>query len=91
MRTAESLKKLTAREREVLDLLGEGLEQKEICHRLGLGRQTVGDLCSRLHLKVGATNTFQLICYAVTGDPLAVAKKLSNKQAPALTIGPVAG
>jgi len=51
----------------------------------------VNDYTSRVHLKVGATNTFQLICYALTGDPLAVAKKLSNKQASALTIGPVAG
>jgi len=36
MRTAESLKELTAREREVLDLIAEGFEHKAIAATLGI-------------------------------------------------------
>jgi DNA-binding CsgD family transcriptional regulator len=50
---------LTRREREVLDLVGEGLANDEIAGRLGLGRPTVVRLIRTASLKLGAKNRAQ--------------------------------
>jgi DNA-binding CsgD family transcriptional regulator len=50
---------LTAREREVLGLVADGLTNDEIARRLGLGRPTVVRLIRTASLKLGAKNRAQ--------------------------------
>ncbi len=56
---------LTPREREVLQLIGEGLSNQEIAERLGLSIHTVQS--HRIHImnKLGLHNRAQLVSYAV--------------------------
>lgn len=46
--------RLTAREREVMDLVARGLNNLEIARRMGLGRPTVARMLSNAMLKLGA-------------------------------------
>lgn len=47
---------LTEREREILELLAEGLVKKEIAHRLGIGYATVDTHVSHIYAKLNVTN-----------------------------------
>ena len=47
---------LTSREHEVLDLLGQGLSNKQIARRLGISEHTVKFHVSALYAKLGATS-----------------------------------
>jgi DNA-binding NarL/FixJ family response regulator len=49
----------TARERQLLQLLGEGLSNREIAERLGLGVKTVKNYVSTLLAKLDLTNRTQ--------------------------------
>ncbi len=55
---------LTAREREVLSLVVEGLTNRAIADRLGIGTRTVDSHVSRLFRKVGAHNRAELVALA---------------------------
>jgi DNA-binding NarL/FixJ family response regulator len=55
---------LTAREAEVLALVGEGLSNPEIADRLGLGVTTVKTHVANLMAKTGRANRVQLAVYA---------------------------
>jgi DNA-binding NarL/FixJ family response regulator len=55
---------LTAREAEVLALVGEGLSNPEIATRLGLGVTTVKTHVANLMAKTGSANRVQLAVYA---------------------------
>ena len=56
---------LSAREREVLVLLAEGLAIKEVAARLGLSVKTVDAHRSRLMSKLGLHDRSELIRYAI--------------------------
>jgi DNA-binding NarL/FixJ family response regulator len=56
---------LTARETEVLALIGEGLSNHEIGERLVLGQATVKTHVNRIFAKIGAQNRAQAVRYAI--------------------------
>lgn len=47
---------LSKRETEVLDLLAEGLRNKEIADRLGLSVETVRDYLKHIYAKLGVSS-----------------------------------
>jgi DNA-binding CsgD family transcriptional regulator len=55
---------ITAREREVLDLLGEGLSNREIAERLFLSPRTVERHVANLTVKTGVERRTQLVAFA---------------------------
>jgi DNA-binding NarL/FixJ family response regulator len=59
-----SLDELTAREREIVALVGEGLSNGEIADRLVVSPATAKTHVSRAMLKVGARDRAQLVVYA---------------------------
>lgn len=64
--------RLTMREREVLDLLEDGLRHREIAERLSISPKTVGTHVEHIFSKLGATHRQQAIALA-RGSELAVA------------------
>jgi DNA-binding NarL/FixJ family response regulator len=56
---------LSAREHEILQLLAEGLSQKEIALRLHLSRKTVGTYLERLYEKLDVHSKTQAVAVAV--------------------------
>jgi DNA-binding NarL/FixJ family response regulator len=56
---------LTARETEVLGLIGEGLSNHEIGERLVLGQATVKTHVNRIFAKIGVRNRAQAVRYAI--------------------------
>ena len=62
--TAARLATLTAREREVLELLGHGCSNTEIAHRLTLGEATVKTHVSRVFAKLGLRDRIHAVVFA---------------------------
>jgi len=60
-----SLARLTARERQVLELLGLGLGDKDIALRLGVGIETVKSHTAHLFGKLGVESRMQALILAV--------------------------
>ena len=58
---------LTDRERQLLKLLGEGLSNREVADRLGLGVKTVKNYVSLLLAKLQLTNRTQAAVLATEG------------------------
>jgi DNA-binding NarL/FixJ family response regulator len=56
---------LSAREREVLGFVAEGLRTKEIATRLDIGTKTVDTYRARLMKKLGCGSTAELVRYAI--------------------------
>jgi RNA polymerase sigma factor (sigma-70 family) len=65
---AARLSRLTAREREVLDLVGRGLHAKEIAAALGISPRTVDVHKARLMEKLEARNAAELVRYALAAE-----------------------
>ena len=61
---------LTTREREVLDLLAQGLENAEIARRLNLSQHTVKNYVSSILVKLQVENRIQAAVRAVRGGML---------------------
>ena len=55
---------LSAREREVLGLVGEGLDDPAIAERLGVSRNTVRNHVSRLYAKIGVNRRSTAVIWA---------------------------
>lgn len=55
---------ITARERDVALLVGKGLTNKEIAHRLGVSITTVRTHLSNVYTKLGCSNRVELAIYA---------------------------
>ena len=55
---------LTKREEEVVELVSEGLTNKEISHRLKLSEHTIKNYLFRLFEKLGVSSRIELILYA---------------------------
>jgi len=60
-----SLARLTARERQVLELLAQGLGDKEIAARLGVGIETIKTHTANLFGKLGVESRMQALILAV--------------------------
>ena len=56
---------LTAREREVLHLIAEGMTTKEVARRLGIGVKTAENHRGRVLAKLGLRNTAEVVRYAI--------------------------
>lgn len=63
-RQADARPGLTGREHEVLELLVQGLKQKEIARRLVISEKTVGTHLEHLFSKLGAHNRVQAVALA---------------------------
>jgi DNA-binding NarL/FixJ family response regulator len=57
---------LTRRERQVVDLLAEGLTNREIGERLGLSRHTIKNYLLKIFDKVGVSNRVELLFLTLT-------------------------
>jgi DNA-binding NarL/FixJ family response regulator len=55
---------LTAREREIVTLVGEGLRNEEIARRLGIGEKTVRNHLTGVFDKLGVSGRLELVVYA---------------------------
>ena len=66
---AARLAQLTPRERQVLDLVGQGLHAKEIARDLGISPRTVEVHKARLMTKLGARNVSELVRFALAANP----------------------
>ena len=62
------LAKLTPREREVLNLVGQGLHAKEIAADLAISPRTVEVHKASVMAKLGARNVAELVRFALTAD-----------------------
>lgn len=56
---------LTARERQLVGLLAQGLKNKEMAYLLGITEGTVKVYLSKLYRKVGASDRFELALFAL--------------------------
>lgn len=61
---AAKIARLTAREREVIGLIGEGLYNKQIAERLSISPATVSHHLTSIFDKLGVGNRFDLVIYA---------------------------
>jgi DNA-binding NarL/FixJ family response regulator len=61
---AAKIARLTAREREVIGLIGEGLYNKQIAERLSISPATVSHHLTSIFDKLGVANRFDLVIYA---------------------------
>jgi len=61
---AARIASLTAREREVVALVGEGLKNKQIAERLVISPKTVVHHLTSIFAKLGLANRFDLVVYA---------------------------
>jgi len=56
---------LTGREREVLELLAQGLQLEEIAERLGIGLETVRTQVRKATERLGAANRTHAVAIAI--------------------------
>ena len=61
---ADKIAMITKREREIISLLGEGLQNKQIASRLSISETTVRHHLTSIFDKLGVANRLELIVYA---------------------------
>ena len=61
---AQRIAKLTEREREVIQLIGEGIKNRQIAARLYISEATVRHHLTSVFAKLGVTDRFELVIYA---------------------------
>lgn len=67
-----ALASLTAREREILAVLGEGLSDKDIAHRLGISPDTARNHMVNVLSKLGVESRLQAVIFAIRHGALDV-------------------
>lgn len=72
------LEALTARELEVLALIGQGMATRDIAETLGRSPRTVERHCDAIHKKLGTNNRVQMARYAMRAGLTAEAGKLKR-------------
>lgn len=77
---AEQLGRLTARERDVLALLAEGLSDKEISSRLGVGKDTVHTHMVNLLGKLGAESRLHALIVAVRHGLVSIERAIDDRR-----------
>jgi DNA-binding NarL/FixJ family response regulator len=60
----EKITALTAREKQIISLIGEGLRNSEIAARLGIGEKTVRNHLTIIFDKLGVSDRLELAVYA---------------------------
>ena len=63
---ADGLKLLTKREEDVVRLLAEGLQNREIAHELNLSEHTIKNYLFHIFDKLGVSSRVELVLYAVS-------------------------
>jgi len=91
--------RLTARERDIIALIGEGLKNKQIAERLCISEPTVRHYLTSIFEKVGVKDRQGLIVYAyqrglakppaVTSQPPGGPERGGHKKAEARPVSPV--
>jgi two-component system, NarL family, nitrate/nitrite response regulator NarL len=71
------LENLTAREREVISLIAEGLKNKQIAARLFISETTVTHHLSSIFSKLGVSDRLELVIYAFSYSLAKMPKRLS--------------
>ena len=66
----KELAKLTAQEQKILDLIGEGLTNRQIAERMFLAEKTVKNYVSSMLAKLGLTSRTQAAIFATKHKPL---------------------
>jgi DNA-binding NarL/FixJ family response regulator len=61
----ERVRLLTAREREIVELVGEGLRNRQIAERLGVAEKTVKGHLTNVFLKLGVQDRLELALLAI--------------------------
>ena len=61
---AAKIHSLTAREREIVGLIGKGLNRKKVAEKLFVSEATVRNHLSSIFAKLGVSNQFELVFYA---------------------------
>ena len=61
---APQISKLTDREREVIQLIGEGIKNRQIAERLYISEATVRHHLTSIFAKLGVADRFELVIYA---------------------------
>lgn len=64
IRTGKPQVDLSPRERDVLALIGEGLDDKAVAERLGLSHNTVRNHVARLYAKIGVNRRSAAVIWA---------------------------
>lgn len=65
LESAENTEQLTARERQILSLITQGLQNREIAERLGVSAKTVDNHRTNMMRKVGAHSVAELLTFAL--------------------------
>lgn len=71
-RSASPVEALSAREREILQLIAEGRTSAEVAHSLSLSPKTVETYRSRLMQKIGVSDVVGLVKFAITHGIIAL-------------------
>ncbi len=59
-------KDFTEREKEILDLVADGLDRQEMADFLGISKDTIDTHKKNIHFKAGTTHLAQLIVFAIS-------------------------
>jgi DNA-binding NarL/FixJ family response regulator len=68
MQASGGMARLTARERDVVRLVADGMRNQEIAQKLSLSEHTVRNYLLRIFDKLGTSSRVELVLYAVSGS-----------------------
>jgi DNA-binding NarL/FixJ family response regulator len=68
VQTSGGMARLTARERDVVKLVADGLRNQEIALKLNLSENTIRNYLLRIFDKLGISSRVELVLYAVSGS-----------------------